>query len=431
MTALDGWAIGTGAMMGVAIFVVSGQISGVAGPAACLGFLIAAAIVMIVALCYCEVAVAFPVAGGAYAFPREAIGGKLGDFLSFASGWCLWGGQGLAPCMVSMACASYITFLLSLLGIVNPLPEKLIAFVIILLFGIANMRGGSGGGKALQLASTLIITAIMLTFIVWGGTSIKKELLIEFAPNGISSIFACAAVCIFSFSGWSSIPAMAEEFKDPGKQIPKSIITSLLTCGIIFTLFVYVMNGLLPGSALAVSSAPPADAFMTVTKYGGVLIALGGIFACVSTGNGLLMTGARIPYSMSRNADLPASINKLNKDGIPYIGVIMTVVGQIFLMLTGFISIITEMTVFVTSASWIITIVCLVYLRKKHSDRKVPFRAPFYPLIAVAAFICLAFIMTRLSQKAILIGIGWVIAGLAVWLIFHKTNMKRYCRIGD
>ena len=68
LSVIDGWAIGTGAMIGVTVFVVSGTISGMAGPAACLGFVIACAIVFFVALCYCEVASIFPGAGGAYLF---------------------------------------------------------------------------------------------------------------------------------------------------------------------------------------------------------------------------------------------------------------------------------------------------------------------------------------------------------------------------
>lgn len=426
MTTLDGWAIGTGAMMGVAIFVVSGQISGVAGPAACLGFFIAAAIVMVVALCYCEVSAAYPIAGGAYIFPRKAIGGKAGELLSFISGWCLWGGQGLGPCMVSIACASYISFTCQLLGFVNPIPEKTIAIVLVILFGIANMRG-SGGGKLLQLVSTLIIAAIMVTFIIWGGLNVKQELLAEFAPKGFSSILSCAAVCIFSFSGWSSIPAMSEEFVNPGKQVPKSIIYSLVTCGLIFTAFVYIMNGLMPGSELAVSSAPPADAFSTVTKYGGLLTAIGGIFACVSTGNGLLMTGARIPYSMSRHGDIPKFLGKVNSDGIPYVGVILTVVGQLVLVITGAMSIITQMTVFVTSLSWIITIICLVFLREKHKEIKPEFRAPAYPIIVILASAALIFMLTKLNMNAIKIGSYWIAGGVVIYYLFKKTSLKMFC----
>lgn len=74
-------------MMGASIFVVSGTASGVAGPSAALGFLLAAMIAMIVALCNSEIATAFPETGGAYVYPRRVIPGIPGEMLSFASGW--------------------------------------------------------------------------------------------------------------------------------------------------------------------------------------------------------------------------------------------------------------------------------------------------------------------------------------------------------
>lgn len=424
LTTLDGWAVGTGAMMGVTIFVVSGQISGVAGPAACLGFLIASVVVMIVALCYCEVATAFPVAGGAYMFPKLAIGGEAGNFLGFISGWGLWGGQGLGAAIVSMTCANYISWMIELMGGRNPIPNTILGYILIIFFGVINMRS-TGGGRAVQLLSTFIITAIMLIFIIWGAPNTKSELLTPFAPNGMSTIWTCAAVCMLSYGGWSTIPAMSEEFKNPAKQVPRSIIYALATCGIIFTVFVYVMNGLMPGAELAVSSAPPADAFTTITKYGALLIAFGGVFACVSTANGMLMTGARVPFSMSRSGALPAALHKINKNGAPYVAIIFTVIGQLLLAFTGLINLIAQMIVFVTAVCWLISMVCLYFLRKKNI--KAPFRAPCYPVILVLSFIALIFMMSRLARAAIIIGTCWIIFGIAVYFLFNKTGLKKFC----
>ena len=115
MSALDGWAIGTGGMIGVTIFVVCGVASGYAGPSACLGFVIAALLVFCVALCYCEISSAVPDSGGAYLFPKKCFKGEAGSFLSFMSGWCLWGGQGLGPAVVTVATVSYLAALINLI----------------------------------------------------------------------------------------------------------------------------------------------------------------------------------------------------------------------------------------------------------------------------------------------------------------------------
>lgn len=80
LTAVNGWAISTGGMIGISIFMISGQISGIAGPAACLGFALAALVVIIIALCISEISSACTKAGGANVHPQFALGGKAGDF---------------------------------------------------------------------------------------------------------------------------------------------------------------------------------------------------------------------------------------------------------------------------------------------------------------------------------------------------------------
>ena len=428
---LDGWAVGTGAMVGVTIFVVSGQISGLAGPAAALGFFFAAIIVLFVALCYSEVSTAYPTAGGAYNYPRQAIGGRFGDFLSFLSGWGLWGGQGLGPAIVAMACSSYITWMLKLVGIANPVPELQLAILQILLFAVFNIRS-TGGGRAIQLISTFLILSVMIVFIFWGSMELKPALLTPFAPNGIAPIFTATAICLLSYGGWSTIPAMAEEFKNPIKDVPRSMIFSLLTCGVLFAFFVYVMNGLLPGKELAASSAPPAAAASTFTTYGAFLVAFGGIFACVSTSNGLLMTGARIPFSMGRDGTLPSVLAKVTDKGTPYVAIWLTAAGQMLLAVTGLMFLLVQMIVFVTSVSWIISTTCLVFLRRKHPETKAPFRTPGYPVTLILAYIGLFVMVSRLAPKAILVGSIWLAFGVIIYFAFKKTSLKRFCenRIG-
>lgn len=239
----DGWSLGTGAMMGASIFVVSGTASGVAGPSAALGFLLAAMIAMIVALCNSEIATAFPETGGAYVYPRRVIPGIPGEMLSFASGWALFGGQGIGSSIVALTTAEYLSWTLSWFGITLPLPTKLIAFALIIFYAVLNLNSISGG-RIFQLATTLVIAGIMLLYCILGFHYVNPSNYTDFMPNGLPSLFTATAMALMSYGAWSVIPAMGQAFKNPTRDIPMSMLLSLLTCGTIFGLFVLIMNGM-------------------------------------------------------------------------------------------------------------------------------------------------------------------------------------------
>lgn len=426
MGVIDGWAIGTGAMVGVTVFVVSGTISGMAGPAACLGFVIACLIVFFVALCYCEVASLFTGAGGAYVFPKKTFQGEKGEFLSFFSGWCLWGGQGLTPAVVTVATVGYLSAFINLItGGDLVLPTAPVACLLTFVYFAANWFGSSGG-KIVQIASTGCVVAVLVIFIVWGGINMNMELLVPFAPNGVMPILAAAAVCILSFSGWSTIPNMAEEFKNPSRDVPKASLLSLATCGIIFALFVFVMNGLMPGTELAKSASPPVAAMSTFTNVGALIIAIGGLCACISTSNGLMMSGSRIPFAMGRDGDLPKAVAKVNKKGAPAGALILTMLGQMAICMSGsMISTLVSLSVCATIVSWVISVICAIVMH--HRGAKAPFRAPVFPVTAVLAIAGLVFMFTRLAQIAIIMTIIWAIIGIVCYFLFHKTGLKNTC----
>ncbi len=422
----DGWSIGTGAMMGASIFVVSGTASGMAGPAASVGFVIAALAALIVALCYSEIATAFPETGGAYIYPRKVIPGTLGEMLSFSSGWALFGGQGIGSSMVAITTAEYLNWTLSCFGIENPIPGKVIAFALIIFYAVLNMNNITGG-RIFQLVTTFAIAGIMVLYCVWGAFYIDTANFANFAPYGAGATFSAAAVGLMSYGAWSVIPSMGREFKNPTRDIPMSMLLSLVTCGAVFGLFVLVMNGLVTPEELAASATPAASAFLKHSRYGAIIIAVGGIFACVSSSNSHVMTSSRVPYRMARDGFLPKKLGTENKNGIPTAAVIFLMVCQLIAAATSTLNLLVQMIVFVTSVSWLITLTSALVLRVKHPEIKPPFRMPGYPVILILAFAVLIFMMTRFTPTAILIGCLWILLGILVYLAFTRTGLKRFC----
>ena len=426
LTAVNGWAISTGGMIGISIFMISGQISGIAGPAACLGFALAALVVIIIALCISEISSACTKAGGANVHPQFALGGKAGDFLSFFSGWAMWGSQGLGPAIIAITCASYLAKVLSLFGIIVPIPDNIMAVVIILILTVLNSRGGEGS-KVFQLITTIGIIGAMLIFVFGSLTHAKPELLVDFMPNGPKSVLQAASICILSYGGWSTIPAMAEEFKNPGKDIPKAIISSIITCGLLYTIFCYAMNAQLPGSILAQSTSPPVDAALQFTSWGALLISVAGLLACLSTVNGWIVTGPRVFFSMGRDGVIPKVFGKVSDNGVPGVALWVTSIGQCLLALTGMVQLLIPMVTFVLMISWGISLISMFFLRYKHPETKAPFRAPGFPLVLIVALAALVYMMSLLDSTAVMAGCVWQVVGVVLYYLFKYSSLHKLC----
>lgn len=414
----DGWAIGSGAMIGVTIFVTSGLMVGIAGPAASVSFFVGALITLVIALCFCELSSAFPYAGGVYAYPRETLGDS-GKFVSFVVGWSFYGGQGLGPAIVGLSFAYYFNWFLEIIGVTTLLPDTTIAILIIIIFGICNLIGTSFG-KGVQNWTTILVAGSLLIFIGIGLFRMDPANLEPFAPMGFKGMLSATAIGWMAYGGWSTIPNMASEFRNPGRDVPISMLSSIITCGVFFSLIVLTMSGLHPYQELAKEAAPVAVAAMKATKYGGFLIAAAGIFASASTLNGLMMTGSRVLYSMGKAGDLPPAFASVHpKFGTPSVAILVTMAGQVILAWTGLLFLLVEMIVFVTSIAWAITCLCVFGLRRNRPEIQPKIKTPLYPVTPILAVILSAFLCRQLSSKALLVGTIWIGIGIAIYLINH------------
>ena len=274
----------------------------------------------------------------------------------------------------------------------------------------------------------MFIAGIMVLYCVWGAFYVDPGNFADFVPFGWGSMFTATAMALMSYGAWSVIPSMGTAFRNPSRDIPMSMLLSLLSCGVVFGLFVLVMNGMADPGFLGSSATPSADAFLLHSRYGALIIAVGGIFACISSSNSHVMTSSRIPFKMSQDGFMPKILSKENENGIPTASIIFMMICQLFVAATGTIDLLVQMIVFVTSVSWLITLVCAAILRQKFPQIHPPFKMPGYPAVLIAAFVILIFMMTRFTAAAIIIGIVWSILGVSIYLAFTRTGLKKFCK---
>lgn len=296
-----GWkeatSLGTGAMVGAGIFVLSGVAAGKAGPAVMLAFVIAAILEILLGLCYAELASRYPRAGGAYEYVRQTMGSFVGTLI----GWSYWGAWLAASSFVSQGFGNYLN---SLTGA----PPLLSAVVLLLILGFLNILGIKFSG-VVQVGIVVVEIIVLLLFFVLGFSHVDYSLYTPFAPNGVEGILAASLVGFLSMVGWDVIVDAGEEMKNPGKTIPKAIFSSIIIVLFLYCGLLFVSTGVVPWQELGSSKAPVALASQQfLGDFGPTLISIVIVIALPATANAFIISISRTAFAMGRNGFLPKKL---------------------------------------------------------------------------------------------------------------------------
>ncbi|KAH8962262.1 hypothetical protein BDL97_05G092200 [Sphagnum fallax] len=276
---------GMGAVIGAGIFVITGQeANGTGGPAIIISYGLAGASVMLSVFCYTEFAVEIPVAGGSFAYLRV----ELGDFIAFIGAGnivleYMVGGAAVARGWTSYFATlinkepSQVRILTNLQTGYNQLDP--IAVGILLATG-AIAIWSTQGTSYLNWIATLVNMLIIAFIIIAGLAHAKAENYKPFLPYGVRGIFSAASVLFFSYLGFDAVSTMAEETKNPGRDIPIGLLGSMTICMVVYVLMALTLCLMVPTSEIS-KDAAFSTAFQTVgmnwAKYVVALGALKGI----------------------------------------------------------------------------------------------------------------------------------------------------------
>ena len=244
--------IGVGAMIGAGIFVLTGIAAGESGPASILAFGLNGAVTLLTAFAYAELASAIPEAGGGYAFVRRAFPGVIG----FTAGWMLWFAYTVACSLYALGFAGYFwEFFLKYtpgladiaFGVVGEHGAGLIVtFVIAVTFVRLNARGTEVTGLA-ENVLTVAKLIILGVFIAYGLKALgaapsgqTAEAFNPFFPRGMSGVFVAMGLTFIAFEGYDLIATVAEEIKEPEKNIPRATFISLGITVVMYLLILFV-----------------------------------------------------------------------------------------------------------------------------------------------------------------------------------------------
>ncbi|PKA52341.1 Cationic amino acid transporter 1 [Apostasia shenzhenica] len=224
---------GIGAVIGAGIFVLTGQeAKESAGPAVVLSFVVSGVSAMLSVFCYTEFAVEIPVAGGSFAYLRV----ELGDFMAFIAGGNILLEYVIGSAAVARAWTSYLATLFNSRPDnfrlhVASLPEDYsqldpIAVAVIVGVCVAAVMSTKATSRFNSVAS-IIHVVILLFIIVAGLLHADPANLKNFTPFGSRGIFSSAAVLFFAYVGFDAVSTMAEETKNPARDIPLGLVGAM------------------------------------------------------------------------------------------------------------------------------------------------------------------------------------------------------------
>ncbi len=418
--------LGTAGAIGAEVFVLTGHAAGLAGPAAVLAMLAGGLLTYNIALNYCELATAFPVAGGAMTYVREAYGNNILSFL-----------VGSMDCLSSTfyTALSAMGFAYSLQVFFPGLPVVWTAIAVIGVFTVLNVLGVTKVGNVQVILGGLLLLFfaiyIVLGFLRSTGFRVETFLaggsffIYHDAVTNLSKILRTIALIYVAFVGFEVIADDAEEVQNPSRTIPLGILLSLTLVLILNVSTMLVTLGVVPWPELA--RAPETALTDAVRRFlpgwGAPMMAIAGIIATLTTINTSMLSATREGFTLSRDGAWPRALSRLGRFRTPYVSILAIGAISCFIAVVGLVDFLS----YISSAGYLFVLfwanLAMIRLRRRYPDLKRPFKAPLFPLTAYAAAATGFLIVAFTEWKALLFGLG-VLAACSVYYYARRPVGK-------
>ncbi|MFU8868087.1 amino acid permease [Natronococcus sp.] len=440
---LEAYTLGLGTMIGAGIFVLPGIVAESAGPASMISFVIGGVVALLAALSLSELATGMPKAGGSYYYVNHALGSFFGTIV----GWGMWAGLMFATAFYMLGFGQYLLNQPS-----GALTVILAGLAMTSLLVAVNYRGVKETGS-LQNVIVVVLVALITVFIIVGLLNVDTSLLTPFtAGEGWPAVAATAGTVFVTFIGFEVIATSAEEIKDPGRNLPLSMIAAVVTPTLLYVLVMLVSTGTLPVPDLAASDIPVADvAAATAGEFGSLVVGdyalefatvgslvmiTGAILATVSSANASILSAARVNFAMGRDQILTNWLNKIHdRYRTPYRAILAT--GAVILALIASplpIATLADVASFMFLITYALVHVAVVVLRRADPDEYEPdFRIPsvLYPIVPILGAVACLGVMVQMQWQVQAIGVGIVFVGIAWYQFYAKDQAISTTLIGE
>lgn len=431
---LDGLVIVVGMVVGIGIFATPSMVAQFAGSSfSYLAlWLVGGALALVGALCYAELATAFPHAGGEYHFLSRAYG--RGCALMFAWARCTVIQTGA----IALAAFIYGDYAQGVLPLGSEGPAIHAAIIIVIFTGI-NIAGTMQGKTAQRIFTVMDVTALLMLVVAGGVIAFTREAAmpaVSLPAAGGSGMLGLAMVFVFlTYGGWNEAAYISAELRDGKRNMVRVLALSILAITAIYFLVAYSYLYVMGFEGLQKSTAVAADVMRTAFgPAGATLIALLVCGSAISTLNAMIFTGARVYYALGN--DLP---------GLKFFGIwsargenprnAFLLQGAIALALVvlgafsrnGF----KTMVEYTSPVFWLfmtMVAVSIFIFRKRDPAPGHSYRVPFYPLtpiIFTATCVYMLYSSLAYTGTGALFGVGALLLGTPLLLLNRSAASVR------
>jgi APA family basic amino acid/polyamine antiporter len=443
---------GVGVVIGTGIFVLTGEAAGEkAGPAISISFIFSGLACALAALCYAEFASTVPVAGSAYTFSYAS----LGELVAWIIGWDLILELALGASTVAVGWSTYFADVMKQAGITIPAfaygeGHNLVAAAIVLILTAVICLGIKVSSQVNFVFVVVKVSIVLLVIVAglffvntanWspfippagspaasGGTAVPSLLQdLGFSPGafGVAGIFTGAALVFFAYIGFDIVATAAEETKNPQRDMPIGIFSSLAICTALYIAVSLVVTGMVKYTDIKVD-APLAQAFRSVGHPGfATVISVGALIGLTTVMMILLLGQSRVFFAMSRDRLLPPVFAAVSpRFGTPLRTSILT--GVVVAVLATFVPL-TELAELVnigTLFAFVLVAIGVIVLRRTRPDLERAFRCPGVPVIPVLAALAAFYLMLNLPTATWVRFVVWMAIGFVIYFAYSAKHSR-------
>ncbi|MCF6465009.1 APC family permease [Clostridium sp. Cult2] len=424
-----------GIMVGSGIFYLGSYVlmrTGMSLGLALLSWVLGGLVSLLGGICYAELGASDPRAGGMTVYLNKAYSPIIG-FLNGFTSWLIGGPGSIAA--IAIALPSALTAII-------PMGEwtiKIVAIGLIVGLTIVNYYGVKFGSKLQNIsmvAKLIPIGIIMVLGLLFGKVSPDLSLTPKTGDVSFGTIISMIAFAVvaslWAYEGWTNLNTVAEELKEPRKNLPLAIIVSIVSITVLYTLFNYSIYRVIPYNEIESLIANNEfylgsyAAERLMGRSGSLLVVIGMVIAMFGALNGCILAFPRMYYAMSIEGHFFKSFGKLHpKYKVPYAPLIAQCLISIVLVLFRNLNQLTSLVVFSGMLFNTLGVYAVIIYRKKFPDLKRPYRVIGYPItIILTTLIFIGLMVNTFIEDPItsLIGLLVPVIGILFYLYFNIRN---------